>query len=164
MAEIVARFADGRLLVQEDRAVQTDTTSGGYATLRIGHVKTVERVLSIDAQVSGYRDQKVATEIRDVLISGDTLIVQLRRCDLGLPVLTGTVSGKLVSGLVLSGDWGLSGLILSGSITVAGPIGSGTAALNQLSGITSGRGYYEPLLSGVSVSGVLQIMANVIGF
>jgi len=155
MAEIIARFADGRLLVQEDRLVESDTMSGGYTTLRIGHVKTIEKVLSIDAQISGYPDQKVAVELKDVLISGDILRPQLRRSDLGVPTLTGLVSGVATA----------SGFqAISGYVTLTGPIGSGALSLGYLSGVTSGRGYYETLASGAFVSGKLRIIANVIGF
>ncbi len=163
MAEIVARFADGRLLVQEDRAVQTDTISGGYANLRVGHVRTIEKVLSIDAAISGYPSQKLGVELRDVLISGDILKPQLRRVDLGSPTLPTTlvIASGLLSGFraVLSGIQVFSSGILESKI-----IGSGTASLNQLSGITSGIGYYEPVTSGRPVSGVLRILANVIGY
>ena len=164
MAEIIARFADGRLLVQEDRLVETDTISGGYATLRVGHVKTIEKVLSIDAQISGFPDQKVAAELKDVLISGDILRVQLRRCDLGVPTLTGALilASGVLSGVASGLQGGLSGI--PGSVTLTGPIGSGNLSLGYLSGVTSGRGYYETLISGAFVSGRLRILANVIGF
>jgi len=164
MAEIVARFADGRLLVQEDRVVQTDTISSGYATVRIGYVRTVEKVLSIDGQISGYPDEKIAIELRDVQISGNTLQMQLRRSDLGVPTLTGTmvVASGLLSG-VASGVMGP--LVLSGgTITFDSAIGSGALALAHLSGITSGLGYKAILTSGRPVSGQLRILANVIGF
>ncbi|MDO9580597.1 MAG: hypothetical protein Q7J06_08525 [Bacteroidales bacterium] len=164
MAEIIARFADGRLLIQEDRLVETDTTSGGYATLRIGHVTTIEKVLSIDAQISGYPGQKLATGLKDVLISGDILRVQLRRCDLGVPTLTGAfvLASGLLSGVASGIQGPLSGI--PGAVTLTGPIGSGTAALAYLSGVTSGRGYYATLASGALVSGMLRILANVIGY
>ena len=164
MAEIIARFADGRLLVQEDRAVQTETVSGGYCTLRVGHVRTIEKVLSIDAEISGYPNQKVATELRDVVVSGDILRVQLRRADLGLPVMTGslTIGSGLLSGLLSGFQGPFSGA--PSLVTLTGPIGSGTAALNQLSGITSGIGNYEPVTSGRPVSGKLRVLANVIGY
>ena len=164
MAKIVARFADGRLLVQEDRVVQTETVSGGYATLRVGHVRTIEKVLSIDAAISGYPDQKLGAELRDVVVSGDILRVQLRRVDLGSPVLTGslTIASGLLSGICSGIQGPLSGL--PATVSMVGPIGSGTAALNQLSGITSGIGIYEPITSGRPVSGVLKILANVIGY
>jgi len=166
MAEIIARFADGRLLVQEDRLVESDTISGGFATLRIGHVKTIEKVLSIDAQISGYPDQKVAVELKDVLISGDILRPQLRRCDLGVPTLTGAVtitSSELVKLWTMSG---IQGVFSGGpaTVTLTGPVGSGNLSLGYLSGVTSGRGYYETLASGAFVSGRLRIIANVIGF
>jgi len=153
MAEIIARFADGRLLVQEDKDAEDYVRSGGYLPFRVAHVRTVQKVLSVDAHISGSPGDKVAVPLKDVLISGDTLWLQLRRCDLGSPTFTGIVSGlQAASGIV------------SGIVTLDGPIGSGTAALGLLSGITSGRGFYESLTSGRPVSGQLQIVANVIGF
>jgi len=163
MAEIVARFADGRLLVQEDKAVRTDTVSGGYCTLRIGNIGTIERVLSIDAEISGYPNQKLGTELRDVVVSGDILRVPLRRVDLGSPTLPTTlvIASSLLSGFraVLSGIQVFASGELQSKI-----IFSGTAALGMLSGITSGIGNYEPVTSGRPVSGVLRILANVIGY
>ena len=152
MSEIIARFADGRLLVQEDKDAENYVRSGGYLPFRIGGVRQVGKVVSVDAHISGYPGSKVAVPLKDVLISGDTLLLQLRRSDLGSPTLTGLFSGLQ----------GASG-ILSGIVTV-GPVGSGTAALSVLSGITSGRGFYESLTSGRPVSGQLNIVANVIGF
>ncbi|GAH36936.1 unnamed protein product [marine sediment metagenome] len=111
MAEIIARFADGRLLVQENRLVHSDTISGGYTFVRIGHVRTVEEVLSIDAQISGSPGQKVATELKDVAISGDMLRVQLRRSDLGVPTLTGAIA--VASGLLSGLGSGIMGPFLS---------------------------------------------------
>lgn len=165
MGAIIARFADGRLLVQEDTTVAQDYLSGGVK-MRIGNVKTVEKVLSLDAHMSGYPGMagRVETPLREVLTSGDTVLVPMYRCDLGLPTFTGVVSGIVKSGLILSGDWGLSGLILSGSITVAGPIGSGTAGFGILSAITSGLGYMAELSSGRPVSGIMKVLANIIGF
>jgi len=164
MAEIVARFADGRLLVQEDRLAQTDTVSGGYAQLRVGHVKTIEKVLSIDCQISGYPEMKLAAELKDILISGDILRVQLRRCDMGVPTLTGALilASGVLSGVASGLQGGLSGVV--GSVTLTGPIGSGNLSLSYLSGVTSGRGYYETVISGAFVSGRLRILANVIGY
>lgn len=145
MAEIIARFADGRLLVQEDKALEEGTiNTSGQARFRIGDLKTVEKVLSIDASISGYPNLKVATELRDVLVSGDTLLIQLRRADFGY-ISSGMFSGA-VSGL-LPADFGIA-----------------AEALSYLSGLTSGIGYHEPIVSTALVSGKLLVLANVIGF
>uniref|UniRef100_A0A6M3M051 Uncharacterized protein n=1 Tax=viral metagenome TaxID=1070528 RepID=A0A6M3M051_9ZZZZ len=170
MAEIIARFADGRLLVQEERAVAQNYLSGGVR-VRIGNVKTIEKVLSIDNWISGYGDTKVMTHLRDVSISGDTLLVLMRRADLGVPTMaatgTGFFSGVMASGLasgILSGlSMAISGYTTT-TVTLTGPIGSGAAALSVLSGITSGLYRYQELTSGRPVSGKLQILANIIGF
>jgi len=135
MAEIVARFADGRLLVQEDKAIETDYASGGIP-FRIGLVRTVERVLSIDAQLSGYPEFPIAVPLKEVLISGNTIIPILRRAD-------------------FLGQDSLSGLYTK--------IHSGYASRGVLSGIVqSGSAYGSELTSSLS-SGRINIVANVIG-
>jgi len=128
MAEIIARFSDGRLLVQEDKAIETDYASGGIP-FRIPLVRTVEKVLSIDAQLSGYPQFKFAVPLKEVLVSGDTIIPILRRADfLGETSLSGNLldSGKgysvgVLSGIVISGTkWGeeLTSSLSSGQINI----------------------------------------------
>ena len=107
MAEIIARFADGRLLVQEEKAIETDYASGGIP-FRIPLVKTVEKVLSIDAHLSGYPNLKFAAPLKEVLVSGDTIIPILRRADLyglqsGVIATSGYASEGVLSGVVISG-------------------------------------------------------------
>lgn len=107
MAEIIARFADGRLLVQEEKAIETDYASGGIP-FRIGLLKTVEKVLSIDAHLSGYPEIRFAAPLKEVLVSGDTIIPILRRADLvglasGLTATSGYASEGVLSGVVISG-------------------------------------------------------------
>ena len=133
MADIIARFADGRLLVQEDKVMENQYTSGGVA-IRIGLLKTVEKVLSIDTKISGYPGQNVAAPLNEVTVSKDTIIPILRRHD-----VYGLTSGAhLLSGYgVITG---LSGIIVSGTAF----------------------GAY--LTSGAGTSGKLGIIANVIGF
>ncbi|KKN87051.1 hypothetical protein LCGC14_0263210 [marine sediment metagenome] len=152
MGEIIARFADGRLLVQEDKAAEIGTISGGHLFFRVGHIGTIERVLSIDASMSGHSGEKVAIELRDVAISGDTLRLQLRRMDIGLITLT---SAQLATTGGISGAQGIwSGV----------PLASGGLSLDRLSGVTSGLNYYSPVVSTALISGILRIMANVIGY
>lgn len=129
-ATIVARFADGRLLVQESRLVETNYLASGVP-VRIGLVKTVEKVLSID---SDYAKHGLLTPLSEVLISGDQIIVVMRRADEGIPTT------------------------LSGNVT------SGSASLGLVSGILSGLAYLGPLLSGRVISGLVTITANVIAF
>ena len=107
MAEIIARFADGRLLVQEERAVTEHYTSGMGTPIRIGLVKTVEKVISLDSYVSGYPVGKVAAPIADAVASGDTVLVKLRRADV---LISGVASGAITIGPlahITSGlEWG----------------------------------------------------------
>lgn len=103
---IVARFADGRLLVEEKTLATTHYTSGGY-WLRIGHVKTVEKVLSV---TTDFEKVGLITDLGDVAISGDKVKVIMRRGDLSVPVISGSsfASGypvhELASGLAVSGN------------------------------------------------------------
>jgi len=154
MAEIIARFADGRLLVQEARVCEEryDRTIG--VPVRIAHIRLVENILSVDSEISGYAE-KLVTRLKDVKISGDTIYVKMLRNDLGVVTLTGIASGiQTASG------------IISGVVTLDGPIGSGASALSVLSGLTSGLAYPGgELLSGnINVSGVVTVLANVIGY
>ena len=131
MAEIIARFADGRLLVQEEKATDRNYGSGGIP-FRIGLVRTVERVLSLEAELSGYPMYKFAAPLNEVLVSGDTIIPILRRGD-----FYGQGSGEMLSGYLSMGV--LSGVVISGT-----PYGG-------------------ELKSSLS-SGLINIVANVVGY
>jgi len=120
MAEIIARFADGRLLVQEEKTLASHYTSGGMA-IRIGHLKTVEKVLSIEAYMSGQPQYSVAAPLKEAKTSGDTVVFTLRRSDM----VSGMGSGALMASFLLSGvtsgiDWNreiASGLV-SGRLNI----------------------------------------------
>ena len=140
MAEIIARYADGRLLVHEERVMAGQIGSGGFSSgypgTRIGLLRVVEQVISVDTKLSGYPDAHIAAPLSDVTIGSgnlDTIKVVLRRAD-----IRGPLSGLyLESGFASIGA--LSGLVCSGL-----PLGG-----RLLSGKTSGR---------------LTIIANVIGY
>ena len=133
MAEIIARFADGRLLVQEEKAIESHYVSGGIA-FRIPFLRTVEKVISIDAHLSGYPEYRFAAPLKDVMVSGDTIVPILRRAD-------------------------LYGFAASGTVPI-----SGYASEGVLSGVVaSGTRYMQQITSGLS-SGKINIIANVIGF
>ena len=107
MAEIIARFADGRLLVQEEKAIESHYVSGGIP-FRIPLLKTVEKVLSIDANLSGYPELTFAAPLKEVLVSGDTIIPILHRADLygfvsGTYPMSGYKSEGVLSAVVASG-------------------------------------------------------------
>jgi hypothetical protein len=133
MAEIIARFADGRLLVQENRAVESNYAASGIK-FRVGHLRVIEKVLSLEAFVSGaYGAQGgLYTSLGEAqkLVSGDTIVLMLRRGD--IPTM-------------------LSGFA------------SGLNAYGVLSSITSGVGYKAELLSGAPISGLVRVLTNVIG-
>ena len=133
MAEIIARFMDGRLLVREDTTPSQNYLSGGVK-VRVGLVRTVESIISIDAHMSGYPGRgRVETPLREQQISGDTVVVRMRRGD-----VYGTSSG-------------------------AGGT-SGAAAYSILSAITSGLAHWGELLSGRPISGLMKVCVNVIGY
>jgi len=123
MAEIIARFADGRLLVHEDRVLDTQYISGGIA-VRIGLVRTVEKVLSIDTKISGYPGQNVAAPLNEVTISDDTITPLLRRGD--MPTISGCVLSGMGAPSMLSGI--TSGLTF-GAQLASGCMNSGKLAI-----------------------------------
>jgi hypothetical protein len=147
MAEIIARFADGRLLVQEDKLCESRYCGSGVP-VRIGHLRVIEKVLSL---TTNYEKYGLITPLQEAwvgyAISGgpwsgqpqeraDTLMVVMRRGDVeGM----GVVSGLLVV--------------------------SGGAAKGLMSGITSGLSYMGELASGlIAISGAVKVQANVIGY
>lgn len=140
MAEIVARFADGKLLVHEERVMAGQIGSGGFTSgypgTRIGLINVVEKVLSVDTKLSGYPDLHVAAPLNEVTIGSgdlDCIKVVLRRADFG-----GIISGE--------------------------PVASGYASEGALSGlVASGLAFGGRLLSGAT-SGKLTIIANIIGY
>jgi hypothetical protein len=133
-AEIVAKFADGRLLVQEVQAAQTHYTSGGL-WVRVGHVKTIEKVLSV---TNSFADEGLVTNLNEVAISGDQIKVVMRRGD----------RGNFEFGEILSG----------------GAWASGYSVPANVSGIVvSGNPYLGEIYSGV-ISGRVTVTANIIGF
>jgi hypothetical protein len=140
MAEIIARFADGRLLVEESKKCESRYCGSGIP-FRIGHIRQIEKVLSVTTDYGRYGLATVLDEARigrqESAWSGlpqaraDTLMVVMRRAD----------------GPQLSGYW------------------SGAPSVGLMSGITSGLAYMGELVSGlIAVSGVVKITANVIGY
>lgn len=139
MAQIVALFADGRLLVQEEKAVETNyaAAQGVGVAVRIGLLKTVERVLSIDAYLSGFAGASgnfyVALGEAQRNVSGNTINVVLRRAD-------------------------QPGYLTSAFLSL-----SGMPAMGGFSGFTSGIPFMGEIASGSVISGLVRILANVIG-
>lgn len=144
MSEIIARFADGRLLVQESRKVEYRYCGSGVP-VRIGHVRAIESVLSLTTDYDKYglvtplSEAWVGYRISGGVWSGapqekaDHLMVVMRRGDIAI----------LASGVPVSG----------------------TASPGMMSGITSGLGYLTELVSGnVGTSGIVTVKANIIGY
>ena len=145
MGTIITQYADGRLLVNEEKAVEEryGKTAMGVP-FRIGNIKTVERVLSIDAYLSGYPNSAsgaICAPLNEVKTSGDTLLVVLRRADTQWLGYSGTMGNQVLSGTA--------------------PL---YFALGGLASITSGLPLMGELLSGLgAISGIIRIVANVIG-
>ena len=136
MTTSIFKFESGRLLVHEERTCETAYLASGQS-LRIGGVRTIEKVLSVDTDYSKYG---LITNLEEVLISGNKLQVVMRRGDMGTLVNSGLVSGFEPAGL------------------------SGMAALGLMSGLTSGLDWLAALRSGAPTSGVVKVHANVIGY
>lgn len=149
MAEIIATFSDGRLLVQESKLVETRYMGSGVP-FRIGHVKTIEKVLSID---NSYARWGLVTALADVTVGtqgttvsgspaerSDNVRIMMRRGDIGVGTDPATASGK------------------------AGVMGaSGSPAMTLAMAIVSGLGWMSELTSGeIGISGLVKITTNVI--
>jgi hypothetical protein len=133
MGKIIARYSDGRLLVREERIAQN--AYGADLAVRIGNVKTVEQVISVDAHISGYPAATLFAPLNGVSVSGDTVHIKLYKADIeqALPNLSGGVISAYPGNTVLSGT-------------------------------TSGLAFHGQLLSGVAwTSGLVNVVANVIG-
>lgn len=143
MAEIIARFADGRLLVQEERTVGAAYAASGVF-VRVGHVKKVERVLSVDTD---YVDDGLLTPVREARPSIDGVYVMMRRGDINIPT-TLTSANRIISGF--QGTLGLA-------------LVSGAAALGVMSGLTSGLAWKGEIVSGNALVSGVKVFLNVIG-
>ncbi|GAH18971.1 unnamed protein product, partial [marine sediment metagenome] len=104
----IFKFESGRLLVHEERTCETNYLASGQM-IRIGFVRHIERVLSIDTD---YSKLGLITNLEEVLISGNKLQVPMRyggvSGDAGFGLLSGLTSGfrwrgPLVSGALTSG-------------------------------------------------------------
>lgn len=130
MTTTIYKWPNGRLLVHEERTAESNYLASGLP-LRIGQLKEIEKVLSIDTD---YSKLGLVTNLEEVLMSGNTLHIPMRRGDTGVP-------------------YPLSGFAISGS-----------PALGLMSGLTSGLAWLGPLVSGAGVSGKVEVHANVIGY
>jgi len=161
MTTDIYQFEQGRLLVREERVIEG--TLSGIRTypasgipIRIGKVRRIEKVLSVDTNYSKYG---LLSRLEEVKTSGDEIFVVMRRGDIGTPTLTATA---VLSGCILSGGPLVSALV---PCTLDGPLVSGTPALGLMSGLTSGLAFWGPLVSG-ALSGIsgLVVTANVLGY
>ena len=134
MTTTIYKFEQGRLLVHEQRKVESRYIGSGVP-VRIGQVRAIDQVLSVDTDYSKYG---LITPLSEVRTSGHEIFVLMRRGDLGTMPLSGIASGVAFSGL---------------------------PALGLMSGITSGLDWLSELASGhLPISGVVTVTANVIGY
>lgn len=115
MTTSIFKFEQGRLLVHEERTAESAYLASGQP-LRIGGVRTIEKVLSVDTDYSKYG---LITNLEEVLISGNKLQVVMRRGDVGAEAL-------ILSGLGVSGSAAfalMSGL--TSGLAWLGPLASG---------------------------------------
>lgn len=135
MGTTIFKFSEGRLLVHEQTLLRSDYIGSGVPH-RISHVRHVEKVLSVD---NSYSKDGLLSPLAEARVSGAEVFVVMRRGDLKYVPSTDDVSGV--------------------------PFMSGAAALNYLSGITSGLNFGDEIQSGVgSLSGVVTLTATVIGY
>ena len=144
MGEIIATFADGRMLVQEDQLVEYDYCGSGVP-FRIRDVRAVEKIISLTTDLDKLG---LVTPLSEAwvgyLISGGPWSgrPQLRQDHIMVVMRRGDIPTTNTSGYMMSGP-GAQGL---------------------MSSITSGRNFLAELVSGLTtISGVVRIRANVIG-
>jgi len=123
MTTTIYKFEQGRLLVKESRVLETQYRVSGIP-VRIGHIREVEEVISIDNSYSRYG---LVTPLSEVRISGADIFVVMRRGELGgeATLLSGEgVSGSLSLGLMSSISSGLAflGELASGVLNVSGKV------------------------------------------
>lgn len=122
MADLITTFQDGRLLVSESRKCESNYTVSGEP-VRVGQIRKIDKVLSIDTDHSQYG---LLTPLNEVRTSGNQVFVVMRRGDVG-DFMSGQypLSGReafdymsgISSGVVYRGEL-LSGAIISGIVTV----------------------------------------------
>lgn len=135
MTTTIYKFEQGRLLVHEERRVDTSYRLSGVP-VRIGGVRTIDQVLSITTDHERYG---LVTPLEEVKTSGSDIFVVMRRGDIGT---------------ITSGTWA----IVSGS-AARGMMSNITSGLDWLGELTSGA------ISGTrAISGLITVTANVIGY
>ncbi len=134
--EIIARFADGRLLVRQEKLAENYYTAPGLL-VRVGLLNTVERVISVDAHLSGYPNTgALFAPLGGIGISGGAVVcVKLYRDDIHLAAVTSSSLDSV----------------------------SGYAAYGVLSAVTSGFAWHGAITSNTWVSGHLNVILNVVG-
>jgi len=113
---------EGRLLVNEATALKANYPAGSGIAFRIGQVRQVEKVLSID---NNYAIYGLITPLNEVRISNNEIFVVMRGMSVGLGTSGVALSGAaglglasgIVSGLAWMGEL-RSGAPISGKITV----------------------------------------------
>lgn len=137
---IIARFADGKLLIQETKKADQQYYANGIQ-IRMGHVGHIDKVLSVTTDVDRYG---ATTPLFMTSAALDVVTVRMYRGDFG------SINAASVS------ETG------SGNAHVL-PF-SGVAAMYTASGLISGLLWYQEVLSGTPVSGLVNLIVNAIGY
>jgi hypothetical protein len=171
MAEIIARFADGRLLIRENRLLE-ERYMGSGIPLRIGGLRKIEALLSID---NDYSRLGLITRLEEARVEQS---VSLSGKPGALFGVGGIISGSTISGskaqlpdyirvIMRRGDpmMPVAG-ITSGTWADPVPLSGGEPLISSyLNRLVSGVERLGEILSGnIYTSGQVRIIANVIGY
>jgi len=121
MTTTIYKFEQGRLLVKESRVLETQYRVSGVP-VRIGHIREIEEVISVDNSYSRYG---LITPLSEVRTSGADIFVVMRRGDLRMASGFGAsgaeavgILSSLTSGLAFLGELASGVIDISGKVTI----------------------------------------------
>jgi len=122
MADLISTFQDGKLLMYDSVTVDTWYIGSGVP-VKIGELRKIDKVLSLDTDYSRYG---LITRLEECRTSGNYLFVVMRRGDLGAMPITSSsvVSGQLAYDLLSGITSGIAylGELLSGVAMISGRV------------------------------------------
>lgn len=133
---IIARFADGKLLVEQKTLIAQEYYANGF-DVRIGHIGHIDKILSVTTDIERFGGVTPLHMTSAVL---DTARVRMFRGDFA------TMNDAKSQG---------SGIVLAFS---------GRASMYLASSLISGLLWYNEVLSGTAVSGLVRLTVNAIGY
>lgn len=134
---IIARFADGKMLIQETQLANQQTPYGVGIKVRMGHVGHITKVLSVTTDLERFG---AVTPLALISSALDVVTVRMFRGDFAAMNAQTSMGSGLVNTF------------------------SGCAALNTVSGFLSGLLWCGEVLSGTPVSGLVTVTVNAIGY